>query len=247
MNTTILLSIIALLLINEISITSSLDRESFIDNVDIDALIAKEVVNIPSKRDKYDIQFKMYIKQFNNLTNLVKDKDYERKLRDKTIQIQRNLIESYNKEINTGNRNNETGKRIGEIEVRGIGEALYKKKLAVHSIILIICLTIILLLYKADKITKKAAVVLYVLGLIAIALYVFYKLYITQSNVDDHYYKKYNFVKPTKEEVLLSKLNYEKSLRKNNERSVDDINNNIPANSIDISEYINDMNEKCSQ
>ena len=247
----ILSSIIVLLLITEISFTYAKDHELFSNKVDINKILASEIANIPSKRDKYDIQFKIYLRDYNNLTNEVKHKDKERKIRHKTIKIQRDLIDNYNKEIERTGRHNDTTKRIGQIEVRGINEIEYKKRLAIQSVVYILCLTVVILLLVAQVIDKRTAIIIYGVGLLLLGLYVFYRLFIEQSNVDDHFYKKYNFVKASEEEMLLSKLNYKKSLKKTNEIDVDEIyrNNNIPSNSIDVSEYINvasGNNQKCS-
>ena len=70
----ILSSIIVLLLITEISFTYAKDHELFSNKVDINKILASEIANIPSKRDKYDIQFKIYLRDYNNLTNEVKHK-----------------------------------------------------------------------------------------------------------------------------------------------------------------------------
>lgn len=247
----ILSSIIVLLLITEISFTYERDHESFSNELEINKILASEIANIPSKRDKYDIQFKIYLKDYNKLTDEVKHKDKERKIRFKTIKIQRDLIDNYTKEIERSERHNDTNKRIGQIEVRSISEVEYKKKLAIQSIIYIICLTVVLLLLRVGIVDKTTAIILYILGLVVLGVYIFFMLFVKQSNVDDHYYKKYNFVKPSEEEMLQSKLNYKKSLKKLKEPDVDQVykNNNIPANSIDVSEYINiasGNNQKCS-
>lgn len=243
MKLTILLSIIVLLLINEISFTYLQDRELFKNGVD--DILAKELANIPSKRDKYGIQFKIYLKDFGRLTNDVKHKDKERNMRFKTIKIQRNLINNYDNEIKKTKRNQQTNKRITEIESRENNEIEYKTNLAIKSLIYVVCLTLILLLYKANIISKMASIIFYVIGLFLLICYLFYMLLVKQSNVDDHYYKQYNFIKPSEEEILLSRLRYEKN-KKEGEMSVDEIykNNNIPANSIDVSEYINEVNDE---
>jgi hypothetical protein len=251
MKIVILSSIIVLLLINEITFTYSKDHELFSTDVEIDEILSNEIANIPSKRDKYDIQFKIYLRDFNKLTNEVKHKDKERKIRFKTIKIQRDLIDNYNSEIVNSARHNETNKRADQIEIREISEIEYKKGLAINSLIFIVCLTLVLLLLRTNLVSKTTAIIIYALGLLGVAIYIFFMLFVKQSNVDDNYYRKYNFVKPSEEQILQSKLDYKKSLRKLSEPDVDEIykNNSIPANSIDVSEYINKAlgnNQKCS-
>lgn len=260
MNVTILLSIIVLLLINEISVTYYRDhRERFTDHETIEEKIARELANISSKRDKYDITFKIYYKDFEEKTDKVKQIDNEKKIRLKTINIQRTLIDNYQKEITRINRENQTLKRNDEIESREIGEIEYKKNLAITSIIYLICLSIVFLLYKADVVDKKKMIILYGIGLLILLLYILYKMLIIQSNVDDHYYKKYNFVKPSETEILKSKLEYEK--RKKDEfkynfftyllfgsknRVRENSGDKIRGNSIDVSEYINKkLEDRC--
>ena len=253
MKVTILLSIIALLLINEISVSYNRDHEGFSEGESVEEKIAKEIANIPSKRDKYDITFKIYSKYFQEKTDKVKQIDHEKKIRVKTINIQRNLIENNEKEITRINRENQTVKRNDEIESREIGEIEYKKNLAMTSLIYLVCLSVVFLLYKGDIVDRKTMIVLYVIGLLCLVVYVLYKVYVSQSNVDDHYYKKYNFVKPSETEILKSKLEYEKRKRKpknpgffstlfgSNNNDIDEHQGSkIRGNSIDVSEYINE-------
>jgi hypothetical protein len=249
MKAKILLSIIILLLINELSINYSKKRERFYQDNNYDKLLTDLILNIPSGLDKYNIQQNHILKKFNDFTEKVKKINHEKNVRRKTILIQRNMIDNNDKDIYNGSRQNQTSKRNDQIEVREISEIEYKKNLAIKTLIFIICLSVVLLIYKRDLITRVQAIVLYVLGLIIWAIYLVFMLKIKQSNVDDNYYKKYNFIKPSEEEVLQSKLNYQKKLRKMDERNVEEVykNNSIPANSIDINEYINENSDERSK
>ena len=187
---------------------------------------------------------------YNSYTIQLKHLDRERVLNTDMLDDQYRRIYTNKKMLHYLKNVSSTNKRLDVLE----NKTSIKNNKRIDSIKKLLIVAAIMIIIPVigffNLIDKTAALYLWFIGiLICVLIFVFYNLDIS-FNRDKQYLSKYNFNKPTEEEILRSRLEYERQVQKEGLTRIDEsaIENDPRNMRLSINQYINvPRNSTCSR
>jgi hypothetical protein len=173
-----------------------------LNNINIDFASLSNLGNDSVRAELWNLLKEMY-----EVGTLTSKSNYVDKQRlDNILKSQEYIISDDGVLINNLKSVDNTMKRQMEINFNEYRKTQYNLRVIKQAIVFIAIILIIPALVKFGILEKKVGLVVWFILLVVLLIYVIFMIVVKNRNRDDIDFKKYNFVKPTDEEVARSRI-----------------------------------------
>ena len=176
-------------------------HQQYVPEMNVDFSVISQLNERGMSRNMFNLMKNMY-----ELNTLHTRSNYADKKRlDDVLENQEKLIQKDQTVIDDLRHLNETNKREIEIEMYKTRKSRNMNKILKYALIAIVFIVLFPLLTKFKVVGKALGIGLWCGGLLLLLGYMFYMLYVKEINRDDLEFNRYNFKKPSDEEVARSR------------------------------------------